>query len=64
MGIAYDKEESSEMNPKYYVYEHNNSDYVVIYKGTYTQCLVVQGAISIDPDITIDDIRNKTNGFI
>lgn len=60
MHIAYDHEESTEMNARYFVYE----DGVVIYKGTYPQCLVVYGAISLDPEITLEEINSKCNGYL
>lgn len=48
---------------KYFVYETTN-DNPVIYKGTYTQCLVVIGALSINPDVTIVEIREQSDNFI
>jgi len=59
--IAYDREESTEMEPRYYVYD---DEHVVIYKGTYTQCLIVIGGLSLKTNETIEDIRNKTGGLI
>lgn len=69
LNIGYDREESTEWEPKYFVYEHTfggdgSYENVVIYKGTYAQCLVIVGAGQIDPDMTLEEIRDKTNGFI
>lgn len=60
--IGYDKEASNEMDSRYFVY--NEEDREIIYKGSYTECLVIVGAMSLDPDITLIEIQNKTNGFI
>ena len=61
MGIAWDKDESTEMSPRYFVYDKLG---VVIYKGTYVQCLCLYGGLLLDPTTTIKDINNKTNGFL
>lgn len=60
MQIAYDKEASTEMDAKYFVYEDN----CVIYKGTWSQCLCVVGAFHLDPTTSLDEIRSRSNGFI
>jgi hypothetical protein len=61
--IGYDKSESDEMNPRYFVYESKGLR-PIVYKGTYTQCLCIVGAIHLDPDVTIPEIRSKSNGFV
>jgi len=61
MRIAYDHELSTEMSPKYYVYDEGG---IVIYKGDYVQCLVIVGAFNLHPEYTLEDVRSKTNGFI
>ena len=61
MRIGYDRQASSELDAKYYVYDE---DYAIIYKGTYTQCLIVIGAVHVDPTITVEEIKNKTNGMV
>lgn len=63
LNIAYDREDSTEIDSKYFVYESEGLR-PVIYKGTYPQCLCVIGAFHLDPDITIAEIRSKSNGFI
>jgi hypothetical protein len=65
--IAYDREESDEMNPRYFVYDANFSNEdggVVIYKGSYPQCLVVVGACLLDPEITLQEVNEKCNGYL
>jgi hypothetical protein len=62
--IAYDRQKSTEMNPVYWVYDADDPDGVVWFTGSYTQCLVIIGAYSINPDVTMKEIRNKTNGFV
>ena len=63
--IGYDKEESTEFEPKYFVYEHVlGCENIIIYKGTYVQCVCIVGANQLDPNMTIQELRSKTNGFI
>ena len=60
--IAYDREESTEMYPRYFVYD--DIDHFVHYKGTYTQCLIVVGAFSLDPTTTLEEIKNKCGDIL
>lgn len=60
--IAYDKEASSELVPMYFVYD--TKDNFVHYKGTYSQCLCVIGAFSMNPEITLKEINEKTLGYL
>lgn len=62
LAIAYDRDDSTEMNPRYFVYD--TDDNCVLYKGTYSQCLCVIVAIHLNPDITLEEIRNKSNGYV
>lgn len=63
--IAHDKEKGN-----YYVYDSEpfrmeiGKEYPVIYTGKYYQCLAVVGALSINPAITIDEIRQLSDGAI
>lgn len=58
--IGYDKENSTELYLMYFVF--NNTE--IIYKGKYIQCLAVVGAFNLDPNTTLEEIRDKSNGFI
>ena len=65
--IAYDREASTEIDAKYYVYDTQGSmgkEYPIIYKGNYSQCLCVVGAFGLNPDTTLEEINEKTNGFL
>jgi hypothetical protein len=57
--IAYDREESTEVKPLYFVYDDAG---VVIYKGTYAQCLCVVGGVNLG--YTLDEIKDKSEDFI
>jgi hypothetical protein len=57
--LAYDREASSELHPKYFVY---NDEQAVVYKGTYAQCLVVIGGLHLG--YTMNEIKDKTEDFI
>jgi hypothetical protein len=59
MRIAYDRLESTEFKPKYFVYDDGG---VVIYKGTYTQCLVVVGGLA--QDLTLEEIKDKCGNVL
>lgn len=68
LNIGWDKEESTEMEAKYFVYQ-GAFDFlggynVIIYKGTYAQCLCIVGSHQLNPEMTIKEIRSKTNGFV
>lgn len=60
--IVCDRMTSTEFEPKYFVYEVMSDS--IIYTGTYTQCLCVTGAFLMDPKTTLEEIKNKTNGYI
>lgn len=62
LSIGYDREQSTEFNPVYFVYDALNKS--IIYRGTYTQCLCILGAFSLDSSTSLDEIRNKTNGYV
>ena len=64
LGIAHDRENSTEMDAKYFVWENCDGLQAVIYKGTYPQCLVVVGAINLDNDITLEEINSRCNGYL
>lgn len=65
LSIAYDREKSTELEPKYYVHDSNHN---VVYSGSYPQCLVVVGAVRLAKDkgetITLAEIDNKCNGYL
>jgi hypothetical protein len=61
LNIAHDRENSSELDAKYFVYDEESN---VIYTGKYTQCLVVIGAIHLDSTQTLNEINEKSNGFL
>lgn len=68
--VAYDRVDSTEEKPRYFVYDtqpfrmETGKSFPVIYNGSYAQCLCVVGALGINYQITIGEIRDKTNGFI
>jgi hypothetical protein len=66
--IAHDKEESTEFEPVYFVYQLGYKDGVVIYRGSYTQCLVVIGAYSMVkmdmPEPALREINERCNGYL
>ncbi len=65
--IAYNHEESTELVPRYFVFD---SKRIVLYKGSYVQCLVLVGAFSLyrgyegEEMPTIQSINDKTGGFL
>jgi hypothetical protein len=63
LNIGYDRELSTEFEPRYFVYDSDSSN-AIVYSGTYIQCLVIINAVALNPDITIEEIRSKSNGFI
>lgn len=61
--IGYDREESTKLTPKYFVYSPEENG-AVVYKGTYTQCLIVVGTFHLYPNATWEELANSTQGFI
>jgi hypothetical protein len=57
--IAYDREVSTADEPRYFVYD---GDRVVIYKGTYTQCLIVEGGLI--NNLTLEEIKDKCGNVL
>ncbi len=60
--IAHDRELSTEIKPVYYVYD--TADNAIVYTGSYSQCLVIVGAVALDSDITLSEINNRTDGYL
>lgn len=59
--MSCDHEETTETNIRYFVYDEND---VVVYKGDFAQCLCVMTVLSTCPEMTLDELKDRTDGFI